>query len=106
MDVCAKNRGRPHQKVHFSAAPVMGRNILTQQGRPGVRVRNVPREIRAKMFMFMLFFSSLIEVALVLHEQYHITVVSRLISDGHFFFRGNPISITDTESCCQKINFH
>ena len=47
-------------------------------------------------------FSSLIEVALVLHEQYHIAVVSRLISDGHFFFRGNPISITDIESCCQK----
>ena len=40
MDVRAKNRGRPHQKVRFSAAPVMGRNFLTQ-GRPGVRVRNV-----------------------------------------------------------------
>ena len=40
MDVRAKNRGRPHQKVRFSAAPVMGRNFLTQ-GRPGARVRNV-----------------------------------------------------------------
>ena len=40
MDVRANNRGRPHQKVRFSAAPVMGRNFLTQ-GRPGVRVRNV-----------------------------------------------------------------
>ena len=35
-----QNRGRPHQKVRFSAAPVMGRNFLTK-GRPGVRVRNV-----------------------------------------------------------------
>ena len=25
-----QNRGRPHQKVRFSAAPVMGRNFLTQ----------------------------------------------------------------------------
>ena len=40
MDVRAENRGRPHQKVHFSAAPVMGRNFLTQ-GRLRVRVRNV-----------------------------------------------------------------
>ena len=40
MDVRAENRGRPHQKVRFSAAPVMGRNFLTP-GHPGVRVRNV-----------------------------------------------------------------
>ena len=40
MDVRAENRGRPHQKVRFSAAPPMGRNFLTQ-GCPGVRVRNV-----------------------------------------------------------------
>ena len=40
MDVRAENRGRPHQKMRFSVAPVMGRNFLTQ-GRPGVRVRNV-----------------------------------------------------------------
>ena len=40
MDVRAENRGRPRQKVRFSAVPVMGRNSLTQ-GRPGVRVRNV-----------------------------------------------------------------
>ena len=40
MDVRAKNHGRPHQKVRFCAAPVMGRNFLTQ-GRPGIRVRNV-----------------------------------------------------------------
>ena len=40
MDVRAENRGRPHQKVRLSAAPVVGRNFLTQ-GRPGVRVRNV-----------------------------------------------------------------
>ena len=57
MDVRAKNRGRPHPKVRFSAAPVMGRNFLTQ-GRPGVRVANCPREIRTlgcwKKFVFML----------------------------------------------------
>ena len=40
MDVRAENRGRPHQKVRFPAAPVAGRNFLTP-GHPGVRVRNV-----------------------------------------------------------------
>ena len=25
MDICAENRGRPHQKVRFHAVPVMGR---------------------------------------------------------------------------------
>ena len=40
MDVHAENRGRPHQKVRFPAAPVVGRNFLTP-GHPGVRVRNV-----------------------------------------------------------------
>ena len=40
MDVRTENRGRPHQKVHFPAAPVVGRNFLTP-GHPGVRVRNV-----------------------------------------------------------------
>ena len=40
MDVRAENRGRPHQKVRFPAAPVVGRNFLTP-GHPGVRVRNV-----------------------------------------------------------------
>ena len=55
MDVRAENRGRPHQKVRFPAAPVVGRNFLTP-GHSGVRVKNVPREIRAKKFMFMLFF--------------------------------------------------
>ena len=40
MDVRAENRGHPHQKVRFSAAPVVGRNFLTL-GHPGVRVRNV-----------------------------------------------------------------
>ena len=29
MDVRAENRGRPHQKVRFPAAPVVGRNFLT-----------------------------------------------------------------------------
>ena len=40
MDVRAENRGRPHQKVRFPAAPVVGRNFLTP-GHPGVSVRNV-----------------------------------------------------------------
>ena len=52
MDVRAENRGRPHQKVRLPAAPVVGRNFLTQ-GRKG---QECPREIRAKKFMFMLFF--------------------------------------------------
>ena len=55
MDVRADNRGRPHQKVHFSAAPVMGRNFLTP-GHPGVRARNVRGKSGPKKFMFMLFF--------------------------------------------------
>ena len=55
MDVRAENRGRPHQKVRFPAAPVVGRNFLTPE-HSGVRVRNVREEIRAKKFMFMLFF--------------------------------------------------
>ena len=54
MDVRAENRGRPHQKVRFSAAPVMGRHFLIQ-GRPGVRVRNVRGKSGPKSFMFMLF---------------------------------------------------
>ena len=40
MDVRTENRGRPHQKLRFPAAPVVGRNFLTP-GHPGVRVRNV-----------------------------------------------------------------
>ena len=40
MDVRAENRGRPHQKVGFPAAPVRCRNFLTPR-HPGVRVGNV-----------------------------------------------------------------
>ena len=40
MDVRAKNNGRPHQKMRFPAAQVVGRNFLTP-GHPGVRLRNV-----------------------------------------------------------------
>ena len=57
MDVRAKNRGRPHQKVRFSAAPVMGRNFLTQ-GRPGVRVRNVRGKSGPKSLCLCCFFFS------------------------------------------------
>ena len=55
MDVRAKNHGRPHQKVRFPAAPVVGRNFLPPwpSGRKG---QDCPREIWTKKFMFMLFF--------------------------------------------------
>ena len=43
MDVRAENRGRPHQKLRFSAALVMGRKFLTPW-HPGVGVRNVRRK--------------------------------------------------------------
>ena len=55
MDVRAKNRGRPHQKVRVSAAPVMGRNFLTQ-GHPGVRVRNVRGKSGPKSLCLCCFF--------------------------------------------------
>ena len=54
--------GRPRRKsctsapkVHFSAAPVMGRNFLTQ-GRPGVRVRNVRGKSGPKSLCLCCFF--------------------------------------------------
>ena len=40
MDVRTENRGRPHQEVRSSAAPVLRRNFLTP-GHPGARVGNV-----------------------------------------------------------------
>ena len=57
MDVRAENRGHPHQKVRFPAAPVVG-ELLTPwaSGRKG---QECPWEIRTKKFLFMLFFSSL-----------------------------------------------
>ena len=62
MDVRAENRGRPHQKVRFSAAPVMGRNFLTQ-GRPGVRVRNVCGKSGPKSLCLCVFSSLTIPVS-------------------------------------------
>ena len=47
MDVRAENHGHPHQKLRFSVALVMGRNILPN-GRPGVRVRSVRGRSRPK----------------------------------------------------------
>ena len=55
--------GRPRRKswtsapksAFFSAAPVMGRNFLTQ-GRPGVRVRNVRRKSGPKSLGLCCFF--------------------------------------------------
>ena len=58
MDVRAKNRGRPRQKVRFSAAPVMGRNFLTQ-GRPGVRSGMSAGNPDQKVYVYAVF-SSLI----------------------------------------------
>ena len=55
MDVRAENRGRPHQKVRFSAAPVMGGSFLTQ-GRPGVRVRNAGNPDQ-KVYVYAVFSS-------------------------------------------------
>ena len=55
MDVRAENRGRPQQKVRFSAAPVTGRNFLTP-GHPGVRVRNVRKKFGPKSLSLCCFF--------------------------------------------------
>ena len=55
MDVRTKNRGRPHRKVRFPAAPVAGRNFLTP-GHPGVRVRNVRRKFGPKSLCLYCFF--------------------------------------------------
>ena len=55
MDVRAENRGRPHQKVRFPAAPVVGRNFLTL-GHPGVRVRNVRGKSGPKSLCLCCFF--------------------------------------------------
>ena len=55
MDIRAESRGRPQQKMCFSAAPVMGRNFLTP-GYPGVRVRNVCRKFGPKSLCLCCFF--------------------------------------------------
>ena len=56
MDVRAENRGRPHQKVRFPAATVVGRNFLTP-GHPGVRVRNVHANPDQKVYVYAVFSS-------------------------------------------------
>ena len=53
MDVCAENRGHPHQKLRFPAAPV--RNFLTP-GHPGVRVCNVREKSGPKSLLLCFFF--------------------------------------------------
>ena len=55
MDVRTKNRGRPHQKACFPAAPVVGREMLTP-GHPDERVRNVHREFGPKCLCLCCFF--------------------------------------------------
>ena len=55
MDVRVENRGRPHQKRRFPAAPVAWRNFLTP-GHPGVRVRNVCGKSRPKSLCLCCFF--------------------------------------------------
>ena len=56
MDVCTKNRGRPHRKVRFPPAPVVGRNFLTP-GHQGIRVRNVRRNSDQKVYVYVVFSS-------------------------------------------------
>ena len=56
MDVRTENRGRPHQKVRFPAAPVVGRNFLTP-GHSGVRVRNVRGKSGPKVYVYAVFSS-------------------------------------------------
>ena len=55
MDVRAENRGRPHQKVRFPAAPVVGEKLFDPWafGRKG---QECPREIRAKSLCLCCFF--------------------------------------------------
>ena len=55
MDVRAGDRGRPHPKVGLPAAPVVGRNFFDPWAF-GCKGQECPQEIRAKKFMFMLFF--------------------------------------------------
>ena len=50
-----KNRGRPHQKVRFPAASVVGRNFLTPR-HPGIRVRNVRGKSGPKSLCLCCFF--------------------------------------------------
>ena len=52
MDVRAENRGRPHQKLRFPAAPAEGRNVLTPAGNPD-----------QKVYVYAVF-SSLIQIAI------------------------------------------
>ena len=55
MDVRNQSRGRPHRKVRFPAALVVGRSPFEPwaSGRKG---QECPLEIRTKKFKFMLFF--------------------------------------------------
>ena len=55
MDVCAKNRARPHQKVCFPAAPVVGRKKVLHPWAAGRKGQECPEEIWIEKFMFMLF---------------------------------------------------
>ena len=55
MDICAENRGRPHQKVGFPCGPSDGEKLFDPWSarRKG---QEYPDEIRTKKFMFMSFF--------------------------------------------------
>ena len=55
MDVHAENRGRPHPKVRFFAAPVMGR-IYFDPGAFGRKGQECLREISTEKFTSMLIF--------------------------------------------------
>ena len=55
LQVChTKNHGRPHQKIRFSAAPVMGRNFFGP-GASGHKGQECPQEMRTEKFLFKLF---------------------------------------------------
>ena len=49
MDVRAENRGRPHQKVRFPAAPGGGEKLF-DTGASGRKGQECPPEIRTKKF--------------------------------------------------------
>ena len=61
MDVCAKNRGRRHQKKGFPCGTGDGEKVFDPWA-SGHKGQECPQEIRTRKFMFMLFLSSLIVI--------------------------------------------
>ena len=74
MDVRAENRGRPHQKVSFPAAPVAGRNFLTP-GHPGVRVGNVRGKSGPKsLCLCFFFFPDYKHLFFAIHQDFELSI--------------------------------